>query len=104
VLGEEIAALQSGEDIAQSDVARRPRHFEAATPTEPGADQPEAVVSGKRRRPTTGLVFALSTAPPHAPMSADLPTELYFGHGGNPGLPHACGCATGGCTRTTGGG
>jgi hypothetical protein len=28
----------------------------------------------------------------------------YFGQGGSPGLPHACGCATGGWTRTTGGG
>src|SRR5580704_18185686 len=40
VLGEKIAALQRSKDIAQSDVARRPRQFEAAPWTEPSADQP----------------------------------------------------------------
>ena len=39
VLGEELAALQRGEDIAQGDVARRPRQFESASRTEPSADQ-----------------------------------------------------------------
>ena len=39
MLGEELAALQRGEDIAQGDVARRPRQFEAAPRAEPGADQ-----------------------------------------------------------------
>jgi len=35
VLGEELAALQRGEDIAQSDVAGWPRQFETASRTEP---------------------------------------------------------------------
>ena len=40
MLGEKLATFQRGEDIAQSDVSRRPRQFEAAPRTEPGADQP----------------------------------------------------------------
>jgi hypothetical protein len=39
VLGEELAALQRGEDIAQSDVAGWPRQFETASRTEPRANQ-----------------------------------------------------------------
>ena len=39
MLGEELAALQRSEDIAQGDVVRRPRQFETASRTEPSADQ-----------------------------------------------------------------
>jgi hypothetical protein len=63
MLGDELAAFQRREDIAQSYCARRARLFEAASPTEPGAAH-----------------------------------GFYFGQGGNPGLPHACGFAIGGCT------
>jgi hypothetical protein len=45
MLGEELAALQRSKDIAQSDVARRPRQFETASRTEPSADQ-----SGRRHQ------------------------------------------------------
>lgn len=45
MLGEELAALQRSKDIAQSDVARRPRQFEAASRTKPSADQ-----SGRRHQ------------------------------------------------------
>jgi hypothetical protein len=60
VPGEELAALQRGEDIAQSNVTRRPRQFETASRTEPSANQPALVISEKSRRTTTGLVLALS--------------------------------------------
>ena len=54
VLGEELAALQRGEDIAQSDVARRPRQFEAASPdrAERGSiPQPSSARRGGEPRP-----------------------------------------------------
>jgi hypothetical protein len=39
VLREKVAALQRSKDIAQSDVAGRPRQLEAASRTQPSADQ-----------------------------------------------------------------
>ena len=48
VLGEELDALQRSEDIAQSNVLGRPRQFEAASRTEPGADQSSSSSSAKR--------------------------------------------------------
>src|ERR1700728_3296642 len=41
-LVEKIAPLQRSKDIAQRDVARWPRQFEAASRTEPSANQPRA--------------------------------------------------------------
>ncbi len=147
VLGEELAALQRSEDIAQSDVARRPRQFEAAArdraergsipllssarrggeprpdwcwrypPHPPNAgpcqDWRPAPSANERQR-QIGCSFPsreplrmtrprLQSRPAAAPVGVpaatagvERPSDHYFGHGGNPGLPHASGCATGG--------
>jgi hypothetical protein len=42
--------------------------------------------------------------PAALPASVKRTGKRYFGQGGSPGLPHACGCPTGGWTRTAGGG
>ena len=67
MLGEEIAALQRGEHIAQRDVAGRPRQFETAPWTEPSADQPRTLSSARRGdAPRPGWYWRYPPHPPNA--------------------------------------